>query len=175
LRLAPQGLAAPLGRGRRLGSRIALVSFHSAMPRHPEFATRRPFGVRVPGGVGQPVGDQWCWQNPAVNTVDAEQTCRRCGRSVRSSRNQSEMFERMHYVCFHYEFEHDPADPDDDCGAAGCPSAPAARHKDRLLVAVQEGCDGLRIARDVSGTNRPSVQRRTHSHQLSGVLSSTGS
>jgi hypothetical protein len=48
------------------------------------------------------------------------------------------MFERMHYVCFHYEFEHDPADPDDDCGAAGCPSAPAARHKDRLLVAVQE-------------------------------------
>jgi len=28
----------------------------------------------------------------------------------------------MHYVCFHYEFEHDPADPDQECGAGGCPS-----------------------------------------------------
>lgn len=28
----------------------------------------------------------------------------------------------MHYVCFHYEFEHDPTDPDEMCGAGGCPS-----------------------------------------------------
>ncbi|MBB5808897.1 hypothetical protein F4560_008665 [Saccharothrix ecbatanensis] len=47
----------------------------------------------------------------------------------------------MHYVCFHYEFEHgfaDPdADPDDDCGVPGCPSSPAARHKDRLATTVR--------------------------------------
>ena len=32
----------------------------------------------------------------------------------------------MHYVCFHYEFEHDPADPDEECRAGGCPSASLA-------------------------------------------------
>jgi hypothetical protein len=47
----------------------------------------------------------------------------------------------MHYVCFHYEFEHDPADPDDDCGVPGCPSAPAARNRERLLQVVRELLD----------------------------------
>lgn len=28
----------------------------------------------------------------------------------------------MHYVCFHYEFEHDPTDPDTECSGGGCPS-----------------------------------------------------
>jgi hypothetical protein len=32
------------------------------------------------------------------------------------------VFEQMHYVCFHYEFEHDPTDVDEECGAGGCPS-----------------------------------------------------
>lgn len=63
--------------------------------------------------------------------------CRRCGRPVRIGRGNYEVFEGMHFVCFHYEFEHDPADPDDDCGAAGCPSAPAVRHKDRLTAVVR--------------------------------------
>ena len=49
--------------------------------------------------------------------------CRRCHRSVEVSRDQFEVFEQMHYVCFHYEFEHDPADPDEECTAGGCLSA----------------------------------------------------
>ncbi|PXY20756.1 hypothetical protein BAY60_24865 [Prauserella muralis] len=56
------------------------------------------------------------------------------------------MFEGMHFVCFHYEFEHRDTDPDDDCGLAGCPSAPAARGKERLLdtlrTLVGEWSDG---------------------------------
>lgn len=32
----------------------------------------------------------------------------------------------MHYVCFHYEFEHGDADVDDECLAGGCPSASLA-------------------------------------------------
>ncbi len=48
--------------------------------------------------------------------------CARCGRPVRVSREHYETFERMHYVCFHYEFEHDPFDPDEECNAGGCPS-----------------------------------------------------
>jgi hypothetical protein len=49
--------------------------------------------------------------------------CRRSSRPVGISRDQYDVFERMHYVCFHYEFEHDPADPDEECSAGGCPSA----------------------------------------------------
>jgi hypothetical protein len=49
-------------------------------------------------------------------------TCVRCGREVGVNRASCEIFERMHYVCFHYEFEHDPYDPDEECGAGGCPS-----------------------------------------------------
>jgi hypothetical protein len=44
----------------------------------------------------------------------------------------------MHFVCFHYEFEHDPTDPDQDCGVPGCPSAPAVSHKQRLVAAARE-------------------------------------
>jgi hypothetical protein len=32
------------------------------------------------------------------------------------------VFEQMHYVCFHYEFEHH-GDPDVECQAGGCPAA----------------------------------------------------
>jgi hypothetical protein len=49
--------------------------------------------------------------------------CRRCGLEVKISADQFEVFERMHYTCFHYLFEHDPFDPDEECTAGGCPSA----------------------------------------------------
>lgn len=48
--------------------------------------------------------------------------CVRCGRPVRIEAERYEVFERMHYVCFHYEFEHDDFDPDEECNAGGCPS-----------------------------------------------------
>ena len=51
--------------------------------------------------------------------------CRRCGRAVSAA--QYETFERMHYVCFHYEFEHDPADTDQKCRAGGMPFWRAGR------------------------------------------------
>ena len=59
--------------------------------------------------------------------------CVRCNRPVRVSRDQFEVFERMHYICFHYEFEHDPADPDEECRASGCPSASLAGGRVRVL------------------------------------------
>ena len=49
--------------------------------------------------------------------------CARCGREVRMNRDSYEIFERMHYVCFHYEFEHGGFDPDEECDAGGCPSS----------------------------------------------------
>lgn len=57
--------------------------------------------------------------------------CHRCHRAVEVSRDQFDVFEHMHYVCFHYEFEHDPADPDEECGAGGCPSAAVNPRPDR--------------------------------------------
>ena len=48
--------------------------------------------------------------------------CVRCHRPVRVGARQFEVFEKMHYVRFHHDFEHDPADPDEECQAGGCPS-----------------------------------------------------
>ena len=48
--------------------------------------------------------------------------CRRCDLPVVVSAEYYETFERMHYVCFHYEFEH-RSDPDSECSAGGCPAA----------------------------------------------------
>jgi hypothetical protein len=72
--------------------------------------------------------------------------CRRCGRPVEASRDQFEVFEQMHYVCFHYEFEHDPRDPDEECSAGGCPSAavtPAQRPEQPRDSLVEEIVDAL--------------------------------
>ena len=48
--------------------------------------------------------------------------CRRCGQEVVANSAQYDVFEGMHYVCFHYEFEH-AGDPDVECQAGGCPAA----------------------------------------------------
>jgi len=48
--------------------------------------------------------------------------CQRCKREVVVHADEYEViFERMHYVCFHYEYEH-KGDPDEECWAPGCPS-----------------------------------------------------
>jgi hypothetical protein len=52
-----------------------------------------------------------------------ELTCARCGLVVRVNRDSCEIFEGMHYVCFHHEFEHGGFDPDEECDAGGCPSS----------------------------------------------------
>lgn len=54
----------------------------------------------------------------------AGQICRRCDRKVESE-HYSNIFEHMHYVCFHYEFEHGDVDVDEECQAGGCPSRSA--------------------------------------------------
>jgi hypothetical protein len=49
----------------------------------------------------------------------------RCGEQVESSREDYEVFERMHWDCFHYAYEHDlngEVAESEDCGQPGCPS-----------------------------------------------------
>lgn len=68
--------------------------------------------------------------------------CVRCGRAVEASKEQYEVFERMHYTCFHYEFEH-PGDPDVECSAGGCPAGglgfPSLRFRIEGVDLVQAG------------------------------------
>jgi hypothetical protein len=44
----------------------------------------------------------------------------------------------MHYVCFHYEFEHGATDVDTECGAGGCPSASLAGGRDSVIETARE-------------------------------------
>lgn len=68
--------------------------------------------------------------------------CRRCGRPVRVSRDLYEVFEDMHWVCFHFEYEHDlsdaDADPDEACADPFCPSARATTHIGELTAAMRD-------------------------------------
>ena len=82
-------------------------------------AAQRPGGQRPRAGESAAGTGQY----RLMPSKGEELTCVRCGRPVRQNRDSFEIFERMHYVCFHYEFEHDPFDPDEECDAGGCPSS----------------------------------------------------
>lgn len=73
-----------------------------------------------------------------MTSADSDRLCRRCGREVRVSAQQYDVFEQMHYVCFHYEFEHDPSDPDEECHARGCPSASFSGSRDHVVATAAE-------------------------------------
>jgi hypothetical protein len=60
-----------------------------------------------------------------MNDSDAP-VCVRCGVPVVRERDHYETFEKMHWSCFHYEFEHDLGDglrdPDIACADPSCPA-----------------------------------------------------
>jgi hypothetical protein len=51
---------------------------------------------------------------------DDQLVCVRCGRPVIVNRElYATVFERMHWLCFHLEYEH-PGDPDEACADPSC-------------------------------------------------------
>lgn len=46
--------------------------------------------------------------------------CTRCGKPVIKCYDDYELFEGMHWICFHLEFEH-VGDPDEPCSDPSCP------------------------------------------------------
>ena len=46
--------------------------------------------------------------------------CVRCGKPVNKNKENYETFEKMHWICFHLEYEH-MTDPDEPCEDASCP------------------------------------------------------
>lgn len=101
----------------------------------------------------------------AMSTAPEAPLCRRCSRPVRVSRSQFQVFEQMHYVCFHYEFEHGDADVDADCGAPGCPSGvlPTSQPSADAQAALDDAIRGLREPCSTDGwtveLERPGVAR----------------
>lgn len=59
--------------------------------------------------------------------------CKRCGRRITVDPKMSaDVFEGMHWLCFHLEFEHD-ADPDIPCGDyTSCPWWTIRHYQERL-------------------------------------------
>ena len=49
-----------------------------------------------------------------------EKLCKRCNRPVTVNVENYDVFEQMHWLCFHLEYEHD-SDPDKACGDPSCP------------------------------------------------------
>ena len=90
-------------------------------------------------------------------------TCRHCGRPVVVSAEHFEVFERMHYSCFHYLFEHDPLDPDEECTAGGCPSAsigPGQRPEQPRDSLVTELIDDLAVSEVATQSAAVRIERR---------------
>jgi len=55
-----------------------------------------------------------------TNDPEQEPVCVRCGKPVVVNRQlYAEVFEKMHWLCFHLEYEH-PGDPDAPCGDPSC-------------------------------------------------------
>jgi hypothetical protein len=52
--------------------------------------------------------------------MSEEKLCRRCNQPVIENADRYDVFEQMHWLCFHLEFEHQ-ADPDIACGDPSCP------------------------------------------------------
>lgn len=55
--------------------------------------------------------------------TDMPDTCKRCGRKISVNPALSrDVFEGMHWLCFHLEFEHGDTDPDLPCSDfTSCP------------------------------------------------------
>jgi len=46
--------------------------------------------------------------------------CRRCGKAVVVNKAKYGIFEGMHWICFHLEYEDESDDPDEACDDPGC-------------------------------------------------------
>lgn len=60
-----------------------------------------------------------------------DKLCARCGKPVTVNAGDYELFERMHWLCFHLEFEHQ-GDPDAPCSDPSCPWWQIEVLRDRL-------------------------------------------
>ena len=63
---------------------------------------------------------------------DDELLCVKCHKPVEVNREQYDIFEKMHWICFHFEYEHD-GDPDKACNDPSCPWWQINTYKEALI------------------------------------------
>lgn len=176
-------------RGRWSQTVIARTSMHDLLFTLPGDTHPSDSSVRVHWAHGQHLVQRWSYDHlveeaaPDIyhvhTTLDVflerltspARTCRSCGSPVVVSAEQFEVFEGMHYTCFHYLFEHDPFDRDEECAADGCPSVgiqPARRSEEPRDSLVEELIDDLMFSELGKKSVDVRIQRRGP-----GVLAAT--
>jgi hypothetical protein len=63
---------------------------------------------------------------------DKKLICIRCGRPVLKNKDNYETFEKMHWICFHFEYEH-TVDSDEPCNDPSCPWWHLEIYKNKLI------------------------------------------
>jgi hypothetical protein len=57
-----------------------------------------------------------------MNQIEPVLKCRRCGKEISKFKNEAaQIFEGMHWLCFHFEYEHE-GEPDEPCADFSCPN-----------------------------------------------------
>lgn len=78
--------------------------------------------------------------------TDAAPRCARCGRPIEVNRDlAADIFEGMHWLCFHLEFEH-PGDPDAPCADLSCHVLRPQIYAEALRAAGIDPHDVMRAA-----------------------------
>ena len=65
------------------------------------------------------------------------QKCVRCGKPVIVNADRYSVYEGMHWICFHFEFEH-KGDPDAPCDCPDCPVGQLEIFRQALTEAGQD-------------------------------------
>ena len=76
--------------------------------------------------------------------------CVRCNKPVKNSKDY-ELFEKMHWTCFHFEFEHLDADPDEPCSDPSCPWG-------RIVVLEKAVALGMKLSRLLESEDQVSAR-----------------
>ena len=77
----------------------------------------------------------------------SEKICIRCGQSVKKFKDEYEVFENMHWICFHFEFEHGEYDLDEPCEDPSCPWNVRENYRKKDFVEYKENLNIISIDR----------------------------
>jgi hypothetical protein len=78
--------------------------------------------------------------------TESTDICKRCGRKITVNPALSaDVFEGMHWLCFHLEFEHGVTDPDLPCSDYSCPWSIIQSYEEKLR---EQGIDPVAVIQE---------------------------
>src|SRR5438105_9148913 len=87
------------------------------------------------------------------SSSDEPLICVRCKKPVIRNRSNYQVFEKMHWSCFHYAYEHE-GDPDISCADPDCPLEPSIPIRDRTGSKNGSAAKGVPRLRKLSPRQR---------------------